>query len=244
MIANLNITEKLNVPVEEAYKVLRANIQFCGFNKKVKTLAITSCNPGEGKTTTAVNLSISMARAGMKVLLIDADLRKPMVMKRLGYNNEVGLSNLIAGYSTPEETITRTNTENFFYIACGPKPPNPAELISSSAFKEFLNQMESLYDIIIIDTPPLGAVIDCAVVSAQVDGTLIVIESNEVEYQQVLRVKEQLEKVGAGILGVVLNKIRKHQYKEYCNNYNYYGTDRKMKKTWFKEYKKSGKVCI
>ena len=222
------VKDKLNAPVEEAYKVLRTNIQFCNFNKETKTIAITSCNPGEGKTTTAINLAISMAKSGMKVLLIDADLRKPMLMKHLGGNNDVGLSNFISGYSTAEEITNPTDVDNLYFIACGPKPPNPAELIGSSRFSDLLKEAGRKYDMIIIDTPPLGSVIDCAIISAQTDGTLIVIESKAIDLQNALRVKEQLERANARILGVVLNKVSKSDYKNYYNYYNYYGKARKF----------------
>lgn len=231
------VKDKLNAPVEEAYKVLRTNIQFCNFNKGIKTMAITSCNPGEGKTTTAINLAISMAKSGMKVLLIDADLRKPMLMKHLGGNNDVGLSNLISGYSTTEEVINSTDVDNLYFIACGPKPPNPAELIGSSRFGELLKEAERKFDMVIIDTPPLGSVIDCAIISAQTDGTLIVIESKAIDYQNAQRVKEQLERANARILGVVLNKVSKSDYKNYYSYYNYYGRARKFDLGFFKKLK-------
>lgn len=153
---NFNVYARLNSPVEEAYKVLRTNIQFCGVDKKIKTVAITSCNPGEGKSTTAINLSVSFARSGKKVLLIDADLRKPMAMKRLGSNFNSGLSNYITRFAKLEEIMNTTNIENLTYIPCGPKPPNPAELLGTQVFSDFLKDMEERFYIIIIDTPPLG----------------------------------------------------------------------------------------
>jgi len=226
------INDKLSIPVEEAYKVLRANVQFCGFDHPIKTLSITSCNPSEGKTTTSINLAISMAKAGKKVLLIDGDLRKPMVLKRLGGKNTKGLSNLISGTASFEEVLNHTSIPNFDYIACGPKPPNPSELISSARFSEFLKTVREAYDMVIVDTPPLGSVIDCAVISSQTDGTLMVIKANSVDYRQAQRVKQQLEKANAKILGVVLNKVDKKDYKTYYRyNYHYGSDDKKKKRT-------------
>lgn len=222
-----DIKAGLNAPVEEAYRVLRSNIQFCGFDKKIKSLVITSCNPGEGKTTTSLNLSISMAKAGMNVLLVDADLRKPAIAKHLGEDNAPGLSTLISGFAKLEDVITMTSLKGFSFIACGPKPPNPAELVGSGTFSEFLATVKEKYDMVIIDTPPLGSVIDCAMISAQADGTLLVIESHSVDHTEVLRVKDQLEKANARILGVVLNKIKKSEYKGYYNYYKYYGKEKK-----------------
>ena len=217
-----NLQEKYNPTVEEAYKVLRTNIQFCGFDKKIKSIAVTSCNPGEGKTTTSINLAISMAKTGMKVLLVDADMRKPMHVKHLGWGISSGLSNIISRCANMADALNRTNIEGLDYIACGPKPPNPAELIGSPRFKEFIGEACEEYDIVILDTPPLGSVIDCAIVATSVDGVLLVVQSKAAEYCSVQRVKEQLEKVNARILGVVLNKLDKKDYKAYYGYYNYY----------------------
>jgi protein-tyrosine kinase len=238
------IQEELSAPVEEAYRVLRSNIQFCSFDKKIKSLVVTSCQPGEGKSTTSHNLAISMAKTGMNVLLVDADLRKPSVEKLVGQNHTQGLSTLIAGHAMLEEVIHRTSIKGFSYIACGPKPPNPAELMGSEAFHVFLKAATEMFDLVIIDTPPLGSVIDCAIISAQVDGTLLVIQSHAIEYKEVERVKVQLEKANARILGVVLNKMKKSDYKGYYNYYKYYGAEDREKGFFnrFKPFKKSEKV--
>ena len=233
-----NVTDKLNTPVEEAYRVLRTNIQFSSFDKKLKTLAITSCYPSEGKTTTSMNLAISMAKTGSKVLLVDADLHKPMILKHLGGSNVAGLSNLISGRATLEEVVNKTTVEGLFFIACGPKPPNPAEMVGSNRFKEFLNTVSEQYDIVIVDTPPLGSVIDCALIAAITDGTLLVVASKAVEYKVVQRVKEQLVKANANIIGVVLNKVVKSDYKNYYNYYNYYGSTKSKEKSWFQKLMK------
>ena len=238
------VYDNLNTPAEEAYKVLRTNVQFCSFNKVIKTIAITSCNSGEGKTTTSINLAISLARAGVRVLLIDADLRKPMTMKRLGSSVRSGLSNLISGYAKLDDVINKSNVSNLYYIACGPKPPNPAELLATKEFGDFLQVVREQFDIVLIDTPPLGSVIDCAIIAAKVDGTLLVICANQVEHRQALRVKEQLGKVNANLLGVILNKMKKSQYKSYYNFDTYYGDESKMKGTWRKNHKGNRKVTV
>jgi len=233
-----NIQEKISAPVEEAYKVLRTNIQFCGFDKRIKTITITSCGPGEGKTTTSINLAVSFAKSGMKTLLLDTDLRKPMLAKHLGGNAQVGLTTLIAGKSELGDTINSTNIENLYYMPCGPKPPNPAELIGSDKFKGFLGEVRELFDIIILDTPPLGSVIDCAIISSLTDGTILLIESSAVEYANAQRVKEQLEKANARVLGVVLNKVTRNDYRNYNYYYYYYGESGSSGKSWFKRLKR------
>lgn len=233
MASALNIKDRLNTPVEEAYKVLRTNIQFCSAGEKIKTITITSCASGEGKTTTSINLAVSMAKAGAKVLLIDADLRKPMLLKHLSSNLK-GLSNLISGTATFDEVINSTNVENFYYISCGPKPPNPVELLGSERFIEKLGKLEDLFDTIIIDTPPLGSVIDCAVIASKVDATLIVVKTKSISLQKIQRVKEQLDKVNARVLGVVLNRVSKGDYSSYYSYYDYFGEKRSKRSGWFK----------
>lgn len=233
-----NVKDISNIHIEEAYRVLRTNIQFCSLGDPIKVVSITSCNPGEGKTTTCINLGISMAKTGMKVLVVDADLRKPMLLKHLSSANHLGLSNCISGHTAIDDIINTTNIENLFFVACGPKPPNPTELLGSPRFSDFLKNMRERFDVIIIDTPPLGGVIDCAIIAAQADAAIIVVRPNYVQYHSALRVKEQLEKVGARVLGVVLNKVEKDAYKGYYNYYAHYGEVKQMDKSWFKKLKK------
>lgn len=221
----IRIKSTLNAPAEEAYKVLRSNIQFCSIDKRIKTLAITSCSPGEGKTTTAINLAISMARASKRVLLVDTDLRKPMLAKYLTAQNTMGLTNYISGQVSIDDIICSTTEENFYFIGCGPVPPNPAEMVSSETFKRFVEAVQKDFDIVIFDTPPLGNVIDSAIISSYTDGTLIVIKSKSVDFHLAQRVKEQLENANAKILGVVLNRLKKSEYKGYYSNYKYYGNN-------------------
>jgi protein-tyrosine kinase len=229
---------KITDPVaKEAYKVLRANIQFCEFSKRIKTLTITSCLPGEGKTTVSLNLGVSIATAGMKVLVVDADLRKPMLLKYMGNSNFKGLSNYISGHAELDEIINNTDIAGLYYIACGVKPPNPTELISSGRFSEFLEEVKERFDIVIIDTPPLGNVIDCAIIAAQTDGTILVIQHKAVDYRSAQMVKNQLEKANAHILGVVLNKEPGSNHKRGYDYYNFYGDGRMLGRKWLHKHK-------
>lgn len=228
------LSDRLDPSAEEAYKTLRTNIQFCEVDSKIKTLTIASCIPGEGKTTTAINLGISFAKAGKRVLFVDADLRKPMLMKQLESKNFKGLSNFVSGRASMDEIINVTSVPGFHFVACGVKPPNPAELIGSAKFSEFLEKVRDRYDVVIIDTPPLGSVIDCAIIAAQTDGSLIVVQPKAVKYQEAQRVKEQLEKAGARILGVVLNKVTGKHHKNRYRYYDFYGNDRTLNRDWYK----------
>lgn len=236
--AALEIKYNLNLPVEEAYRVLRTNIQFCGVSKPIKTLSITSNRSGEGKTTTSINLAVSVAKSGKKVLLVDADMRKPARYKHFGDNSEKGLSSLISNNATLDEVINETNISNLYFIACGPKPPNAAELVGLSEFNRFVETVREQFDMVIIDTPPLGSVIDSAIIASQTDCSILVIETNSVSYNNAVRMKEQLEKANARVLGVVLNKMNKGEYKNYYNHYNYYGGTKRHKIDWFKKIKK------
>lgn len=241
-----DINNRLNAPVEEAYRVLRTNIQFRGSDKKVKTLVITSCNPGEGKTTVAINLAVSLANSGLKTLLVDADLRKPRISYYFDNNNSLGFSRLISGYSVLEDIVVNTSVEGLYFIPCGTKPPNPAELLGSAKFHEFMDKVKHDFDMVVIDTPPVGSVIDGALAASHADGTIIVIESKVTDYGTAQRVKEQLETVNAKIIGVVLNKISKNDYKYYYNSYSYYTTDKNKKRSfWSKLFKiKKGEEAL
>jgi capsular exopolysaccharide synthesis family protein len=200
---------KLDFAGNEAYKTLRTNIQFCG--KEVKTICITSCTPNEGKTVISFRLASTIAETGKKVLFIDADLRKSVIIGRLGIEGEVfGLSQYLSGMNSLEEVINETNVNNVDIIFTGPIPPNPSELLGGEMFHNLIRTQREVYDYIIIDTPPLGLVIDSANVAECCDGTMLVVESNSISYKLVQRVLKQLEKGKCRVLGAVLNKVNLH----------------------------------
>lgn len=202
----LSFGETKKYYVDEAYKALRANIQFCGTD--VKAIAITSCQPNEGKSTMAVEIAKSLAEAGKKVLLIDADLRKSVIVKR--YASEAGicgLSQYLSGQSTLDEVLFATQIEGFHMIFSGQFPANPVELLGSSAFARLIEEQTKVYDYVLVDTPPLDVVIDCAVVSAVCDSAIMVIATDRITRQRAIAIKKQLTKSGVHILGVVLNKV-------------------------------------
>ena len=209
--------------VREAYKTLRTNIQFCGSD--VKVIAITSCQPDEGKSSVSMNLAMSLAEAGKKVILIDADLRKSVMIGRYKINKSIkGLSHYLSGQNSLEEVVCGTNVDNLKIIFSGPVPPNPAELLGSRAFGELLGQLRSVSDYVIIDTPPLGSVIDSAVISQHCDGVALVVAANSDSYKFAQSVKDQLEKAGSRILGVILNKVDMSGNSYYGKYYGkYYG---------------------
>lgn len=216
--------QELDYSANESYKSLRTNLLFCGEDKKV--IAVTSCTPNEGKSTVSLNLALSLADSGKKVLFIDADLRKSVLMGRTEVEGEEikGLSHLLSHQETIENVICATNVPRFHIIYAGTVPPNPAELLGSKYFKRFLSAIRKVYDYIIIDTPPLGSVIDSAVIAEECDGSIMVMESGVISYRFAQDVKGQLEKCNCPILGVILNKVDMSKQGYYSKYYGkYYG---------------------
>ncbi len=231
-----NIHLYQNPNIEEAYTVLRTNLQYQGIDRKIKKVLVTSSGLGEGKTSTAINLCISFAQAGTRVLLIDADLHKPMLIKHLGSNSFIGITNYISGNAEIDEIISSTNLDNFYFITCGPKPTKSADILSSRKFAELLEKVEDSFDLIVIDSPPLGKHIDAAILASLSDYVLLVVRSNATDYRNVATAKDQLEKVGVKDIGIVLNKVDKKYYKIYTNHYNSHGTSKKFSNGWFKKF--------
>ncbi|MCI5623938.1 polysaccharide biosynthesis tyrosine autokinase [Anaerostipes sp.] len=221
--------EKLSYDVDEAFKSLRTNLLFCGEEKKV--IAITSCTPGEGKSTVSLNLALSLSESGKKVLFIDADLRKSVILGRVDVQEEiVGLSHFLSHQVKLMEAIYATNFPDFHVMFAGAYPPNPAELLGGASFKELLKVARPVYDYIIIDAPPLGSVIDAAVIADECDGSILVLAAGTISYRFAQNVKNQLARCACPILGVILNKvdIKQGYYGKYYGKYygEYYGNDK------------------
>ncbi len=219
---------QLDYHSSEAYKSLRTNVQFCG--EDIKVIALTSCTPNEGKSSISFQLALSMVEDGKKVLFIDADIRKSVLVGRykIMAKKTKGLTHYLSGQSTLDEVKCATNIENLHIILTGPTPPNPSELLGGKYFKEMITTQREKYDVIIIDTPPLGSVIDSAIISRQCDGVILVIAAEEVSYKFANKVKEQLDIAGCKTLGVVLNKVKLRnggKYGKYYGKYysRYYG---------------------
>lgn len=214
---------KLDYSSNEAYKTLRTNLLFCGEDKKV--IAITSSTPNEGKSSVSMNLAISLVESGKKVLLIDADLRKSVLVARSGVQEEVkGLSHYLSQQVTLDNVIYSTNIPYFHVIYAGTVPPNPSELLGGKHFKNLLKMVRDIYDYVIIDCPPLGRVIDAAVIAEECDGSVLVIESGVISYRFAQETKDQLAKCACPILGVILNKMDVTKLGYYGKYYGkYYG---------------------
>ncbi|NLK73708.1 MAG: CpsD/CapB family tyrosine-protein kinase [Clostridiales bacterium] len=222
-IVYINNQNELDYQSKEAYKTLRSNILFCGSD--IKVIGFTSCLPNEGKSSVAINLAESLAAQNLKVLFIDADLRKTVLLGRLKIDQKVnGLTLYLSGMLDANDIIYRTNIVGLNIVFAGPVPPNPSELLGGDKFKELIEELRDNFDYIIIDTPPLGSVIDSAVVARVCDGMVLVMEANSINYKFAQNVKRQLDRTGCRILGAVLNKVNMNSYGYYGKYYSkYYG---------------------
>ena len=211
----------------EAYKTLRTNLEFSGSDNKA--IVLTSSTPNEGKSTVSIGLALALVESGKRVLFVDADLRKSVLVGRHRVTEEVkGLSHYLSGQADLNDVICRTQEAGLFVIFAGVVPPNPSELLGQKRFAHLIENAKANYDYVIIDAPPLGSVIDAAVISKVCDASVLVVAAKSVSYKFVRTVKEQLEKTGCPILGVVLNKVDMKQNKYYGKYYgNYYGNENK-----------------
>ena len=205
---------------QEAVKVLRTNIQFCG--QDVKTIAVTSCTMNEGKSYVSMHLGRSLSEIGKRVLVIDADMRKSVMAGRnSNTKNPKGLSEVITGQAKLSECVYETQHENLYVMFSGKYPPNPVELLNTTYFQTLISCVKDAYDYIIIDTPPLGMVIDAAIIASICDGAILVVGNKHVKYPQAQEVISQLEKVNCSVLGAVLNNSEKKRIHYYRSKRGY-----------------------
>ena len=202
-------------PQAEAYRTLRTNIQFSAVDNQLKTLLVTSSEKGEGKSTTVCNLGVAFAQVEKKVLIIDCDLRCPTIHRYFELSNTCGLSNYLTSGIEVESVIFSTK-EDVDVIPSGVIPPNPAELLNSSKFKKMLEQLRDNYDMILLDSPPIGLVTDSGVIANKVDGTLFVVKSHHIDQHLAINSMKLLNNAGAKVIGTVLFAIP-------ADNKGYYG---------------------
>ena len=195
-------------PVAESFRTLRTNIGFSALERPVKTLLITSPGPEDGKSTTAANLAVVMAQAGARVLIIDADMRKPVMHQFFETGNRVGLTKLLAQGAQSGDVIRPTMVEGLSFLSTGPIPPNPSELLGSARMKAFLKEASTQYDVVLIDSPPVLAVTDASILAPLADGVILVVNSGETRVDAARDAKAHLEKASARIIGVVINQIK------------------------------------
>lgn len=229
MAYSLITMEQSKSPISEAFRTLRTNVQFTSVDSETKKIMITSAGPREGKSSTVANLAVSFAQTGKSVLVIDADLRNPTQHKLFGLNNVEGLSVALVQDHNYQIFIKETTVPRVMVLTGGPIPPNPAELVGSKRMKRLIEEASEQFDIVLIDTPPIVAVTDAAILAQEVDGVILVLASGEVNKDFAQRAKEQLDKVGAKILGAVLNKADM-KTSEYYYYYYYHGSDHPKKR--------------
>jgi capsular exopolysaccharide synthesis family protein len=209
----------------EAFRTLRTNIQYTAVDTPIKTLLITSASPGEGKSTLASNLAVVMAQAGLRTLLVDADLRRPSVHRIFGLTNQEGLTKvLVQDGQGLDGNVRMPPVENLRVLTSGPTPPNPSELLGSHRMAALLASLKQDADLIVIDSPPALAVTDASVLAGKVDGVILVVESGQTRRDVALKAKEQLQQVGAHVLGAALNKLSERTSGYYYYN-QYYASD-------------------
>jgi succinoglycan biosynthesis transport protein ExoP len=214
--------------VAECCRSIRTNLLFMSPDRPLRRILVTSSGPREGKTTTAISLGIVMAQSSNRVLLIDTDMRRPRLHRAFGVANEVGLSTTIVGEAPLDDCIKTTEIPGLSLLPCGPVPPNPAEMLHAERFKEILATLGQRFDLLIFDSPPVGAVADAAVLSTQMDGTLLVVKAGKTKQQMVRRAVASLASLNAPIAGAILNDLdlesREYGYYHYYQR-GYYGEE-------------------
>lgn len=230
---DLHIHREPKSLIAECTRAIRTNLLFMSPDKPFKRIVVTSSGPQEGKSTTAINLGITMAQSGNRVLIIDTDMRRPRLHKAFGVSNEVGVSSLIVGEGKLDDAIKSTDVPGLFLLPCGPVPPNPAELLHAQGFGDLLSKVGERFDRVILDTPPVGAVADAVVLSTQVDGVVVVLKAGQTNRDVAKRTVRALSDVKANIYGAVLNDVdlKSSKYGDYYYGYayRYYGeSDKKV----------------
>ncbi|MGK9431419.1 CpsD/CapB family tyrosine-protein kinase [Bacillus atrophaeus] len=204
-LAQISVLQNKSL-VAEQYRTIRTNIAFSSVQTNLRSILVTSSVPGEGKSFSAANLAAVFAQQEKKVLLVDADLRKPTIHETFQLENVTGLTNVLVGTCSLSETVQQTPIDNLYILTCGPTPPNPAELLSSKAMGDLILDIYDQYSLVIFDSPPLLAVADGQILANQTDGSVLVVLSGKTKIDTVQKAKDALEQSKAKLLGALLNK--------------------------------------
>ena len=221
---NLIANRDKKSPIAEAYRTLRTSIRFSGTDRELKTIAVISALPGEGKSTTISNLAVVMAQSGHKVLLMDCDFRKARQNSIFNLRNK-GVTNYLISDEPIENFIQGTEVENLHVMTAGPVPPNPAELLECQKYRDLLEHLKDYYDYILVDCTPVVPVADATIIAEQVDGVILLLRSGNVSPKIAQEMKRKVQAVGGNILGVVLNRVQPQH--SYGHAYYYYGHEEK-----------------
>lgn len=231
------VQQKPKAMASEAYRTLRTNIQYSSLDKEIKSILVTSSEMGEGKSTTAGNLAFAFSQNDKKVIIVDCDLRKPVLHKKFRISNMVGLSDILVGNEKLENGIFEF-AENLHVITSGKVPPNPSEMLGSKAMSGLLEKLRESYDYIILDSAPVRAITDAQILSTKVDGTILVVRAHSTKKESVNESKELLQKVNANILGTLLNGVENQNSKYYY----YYGTEETTSSKKIRKKAKKNKI--
>lgn len=216
---NLIVTINSKSPVSEVYRTLRTNIQFASQEQTLQVIMITSSQTGEGKSVTVSNLAVAYAQEGKKVLIIDADMRRSSLHEIFSLPNREGLSTVLRGKSNDGDVFQNTIIDNLYLLTSGPIPVNPSELLSSDAMQSLISIARQEFDIVLIDTPPILAVTDSAIVSAWCDAVVIVAAAGKVKRYHLKKAVEQMSHVNANMIGIVLNQANRNDQEVFYMKY-------------------------
>ena len=218
-------------PISEAYRSLRTSLLYTDIDKETKSILVSSAGPGEGKTTTVANMAITYANLGKRTLLLDTDLRRPVVHQVLELQKEPGITNYLAKETKNfEDLIQKTEIENLYVVTSGIIPPNPSELLGSNKMSDLIKKLEEEWDIVLFDSPPLVAVTDATMISKEIDKIIMVVKVGQTDKKALEHTINSLENVGSPLGGVVMNAVTQKNsygtYYYYYQYYNYYGSDK------------------
>lgn len=234
------LTGNSSFAMKEAYNAIRTKLLFTGKGEKCPVFAVTSSMMHDGKTTNAVNLAVSIANTNKRVLLIDADLRKPTVHRYFSLENKEGLSEILAGLSN-EIRIRKTEVEYLNVLTSGQVPPNPAELLGSEQMDTLLEYVKNYFDFVVIDTPPINIVTDAAILAEKITGYVFVVQGGKNHFQEVNYALDTLEQMNGRVVGLVLNDVSGRAQQKYSyrsHNYGYYKSY--YKRNYTSDYTKQG----
>jgi capsular exopolysaccharide synthesis family protein len=210
--------------IAERFRTVRTSLFFAEKTNNVRVVQITSPHQGDGKTTVAANLAVAIAQAGKRVILIDADLRRPAVFRAMGIDNSRGLAQVLGEDANPDDVILETDIPGLHVMPTGGTPHNPSELFTTTKFDELLNTLKVEYDYVLVDTPPLLVVSDARIVATRVDGVVVVMQLGHSRMQELVACRDELAAVDASVLGVVANRCSRGQAYGYGYGYGYYGS--------------------
>ncbi len=227
----INEDEIMSQQAREVFRSFRSNIEFTGVDNRA--IVITSCLPADGKSTVSLRLAMIFAESDKKTVLVDADMRRSVLMRRVHAEGDtsVGLSHVLSGQKSVAEALCETNLKNLYVIPSGKFPTNSTELLGNARFEELIDALKKTFDYVIVDTPPLGSVVDAAVAAKHCDGSVLVIAEGKDSRKMAKSVLEQLKAANPNFLGVAMNnvEVRKSDYYYYKRYYNYYSHDKSVK---------------